>query len=120
VNGDGTQTRDFIFVGTVCRILLTALLERRSHDEPVNVALGTETTLLELVGALEEATGDKAEVEFRPPRAGEIAQSRADDSVLRSLFPDLGPVGVVRGLSGRCAPCGRSARRPAAGCRRRP
>jgi UDP-glucose 4-epimerase len=99
VNGDGTQTRDFIFVGTVCRILLTALLERRSHEEPVNVALGTETTLLELVGALEEATGDKAEVEFRPPRAGEIAQSRADDSVLRSLFPDLDPVPLSAGLA---------------------
>jgi UDP-glucose 4-epimerase len=99
VNGDGTQTRDFIFVGTVCRILLTALVGRMSHDEPVNVALGTETTLLELISALEQATGDRADVEFRPPRAGEIAQSRADDSVLRSLFPDLDPVPLLDGLA---------------------
>ncbi|SFD94947.1 NAD-dependent epimerase/dehydratase family protein [Blastococcus tunisiensis] len=99
VNGDGSQTRDFVFVGTVCRILLTALLERRSHEEPVNIALNTETSLLELVGALEKATGQTAEVEFRPPRAGEIAQSRADDSVLRSLFPDLDPVPLSAGLA---------------------
>jgi UDP-glucose 4-epimerase len=98
VNGDGTQTRDFIYVGTVCRILLSALLDRMSHAEPVNVALGTETTLMELVAALEEAAGERATVEFRPPRAGEIAQSRADASVLRALFPDLDPVPVDIGL----------------------
>ena len=106
VNGDGPQTRDFIFVGTVCRILLTALLERRSHEEPVNVALGTETTLLELVGALEEATGDKAEVEFRPPRAGEIAQSRAGRQRAALALPRPGPRAAVRraGGDGRLVP----------------
>jgi UDP-glucose 4-epimerase len=98
VNGDGTQTRDFIYVGTVCRVLLSAMLRRMSHDMPVNVALGTETTLLELVSALEDASGDRAEVEFRPPRTGEIAQSRADDALLRSLFPDLDPVPLTTGL----------------------
>lgn len=99
VNGDGTQTRDFIYVGTVCRILLGSLTGRMSHPEPVNVALGTETTLLELVAALEKATGTGAQIEFRPPRTGEIAQSRADDSVLRSLFPDLDPVPLAQGLA---------------------
>lgn len=98
VNGDGTQTRDFIYVGTVCQILLSSMLRRMSHEEPVNVALGTETTLLELVGALEKAAGTPAQVEFRPPRTGEIAQSRADDSVLRALFPDLDPVPLTQGL----------------------
>jgi UDP-glucose 4-epimerase len=98
VNGDGTQTRDFIYVETVCRILLDAMARRMSHEEPVNVALGTETTLLELVTALEKASDDRATVEFRPPRAGEIAQSRADDSVLRALFPDLDAVPLETGL----------------------
>jgi UDP-glucose 4-epimerase len=64
----------------------------------VYVALGTETTLLELVTALEKATDNRAVVEFRPPRAGEIAQSRADDSVLRALFPDLDAVPLETGL----------------------
>jgi UDP-glucose 4-epimerase len=99
VNGDGTQTRDFIYVGTVARILLDAVLRRMSHPEPVNVALGSETTLLELVSALETASGLQATIEFRPPRSGEIAQSRADDSSLRALFPDLDPVPLDRGLA---------------------
>ena len=99
VNGDGSQTRDFIYVGTVCRILLGSVLRGLSHPEPVNVALGTETTLLELVAALERAAGTQATVEFRPPRSGEIAQSLADDSSLRSLFPDLDPVSLETGLA---------------------
>jgi UDP-glucose 4-epimerase len=99
VNGDGSQTRDFIYVGTVCRILLSAVLRRMSHAEPVNVALGNETSLLELVAALEQTAGVKATVEFRPPRSGEIAQSLADDGSLRSLFPDLQPVPLEAGLA---------------------
>lgn len=103
VNGDGTQTRDFIYVGTVCDILLSAVLRGLSHPEPVNVALNTETSLLELVDTLGAAAGMPVDVEFRPPRIGEIAQSRADDTVLRSLFPDLDPVPLARGLEGTVA-----------------
>lgn len=98
VNGDGTQTRDFVYVGTVCDILLSAILRGLSHPEPVNLALGGETSLLELVAALEVAASTSAEVQFRPPRTGEIAQSRADASVLWSLFPELEPVPLERGL----------------------
>ena len=99
VNGDGSQTRDFIYVGTVCDILLGAVLRGMSHPEPVNVALGSETSLLELVTALERAAGVQATVEFRPPRGGEIAQSLADDTSLRALFPDLQPVSLETGLA---------------------
>lgn len=98
VNGDGTQTRDFVYVGTVAEVLLTSLLRRMSHPEPVNVALGTETPLLRLVEQLELAAGRRAEVRFQPPRSGEIAQSLADDTMLRSLFPDLEPVPLAVGL----------------------
>jgi UDP-glucose 4-epimerase len=103
INGDGTQTRDFIYVGTVCDILLSSVLRGLSHPEPVNVALNTETSLLELVATLEKAAGATAEVEFRPARVGEIAQSRADDTNLRDLFPDLHPVSLPEGLQNTVA-----------------
>jgi UDP-glucose 4-epimerase len=98
VFGDGRQTRDFIFVGTVCEILLDASLRRLSHPEPVNVALNTETTLLELIEHLQSVSGRTAEVEFRAARAGDVRHSRADDSQLRALFPDLSPVSLLDGL----------------------
>lgn len=98
VYGDGKQTRDFVFVGTVCQILLDATLRRLSHPEPVNVALNTETSLLELIERLQEVSGKPAEVQFLEPRMGDIRHSRADDSRLRSLFPALEPVPLAEGL----------------------
>lgn len=44
VNGDGSHSRDFTFVGTVCRVLLETSERRLSHPEPVNLAFGTNTT----------------------------------------------------------------------------
>jgi UDP-glucose 4-epimerase len=98
VFGDGRQTRDFIFVGTVCEILLDAALQNLSHPEPVNVALNTETSLLELIDEIRSVSGMSPEVAFQPPRAGDILHSRADDSQLRSLFPSLSPVPLAEGL----------------------
>lgn len=98
VFGDGEQTRDFIFVGTVAEILLDATLRGLSHPEPVNVALNTETSLLALIEHLRSVSDLTAEVEFREARAGDVRHSRADDSRLRELFPDLAPVPLTDGL----------------------
>jgi UDP-glucose 4-epimerase len=98
VNGDGTQSRDFTFVGSVCRVLLAAAERRVSHPEPVNLAFGTNTTLLDLVGKLETLTGRTAELDFRPPRPGDVAHSQADSTVLQSIFPDIAPVPFEEGL----------------------
>jgi UDP-glucose 4-epimerase len=85
-------------VGTVCEILLDAALRNLSHPEPVNVALNTETSLLELIEVLGSVSDMTPKVDFRPPRAGDIVHSRADDSRLRGLFPSLRPVPLAEGL----------------------
>ena len=74
------------------------MLRGVSHPEPVNVALNTETSLLQLIGELEQVSGARPDVRFLPPRAGDILHSRADDSQLRRLFPELRPVGLREGL----------------------
>ncbi|HZL05039.1 MAG TPA: NAD-dependent epimerase/dehydratase family protein [Coriobacteriia bacterium] len=99
VNGDGYHSRDFTYVGTVCRVLLDAAFRRLSHPEPVNLAFGTTTTLLELVDALTRLTGCEVQVEHRPERPGDVRHSQADNTVLRSLFPDVRPVSLEQGLT---------------------
>jgi UDP-glucose 4-epimerase len=94
VHGDGTQSRDFTYVGTVCRVLLDTAKRKVSHPEPVNLAFGTNTTLNELVTVLESVTGRTAAVENVDPRAGDVKHSQADNAVLRSLFPDVEPVSL--------------------------
>ncbi|AWB91193.1 NAD-dependent epimerase/dehydratase family protein [Aeromicrobium chenweiae] len=98
VNGDGSQSRDFTFVGSVCEILIEAAVNTVSSPEPVNLAFGARTDLMTLIDTLEEVTGKTARVEHRAPRPGDVPHSEADNSSLRDLFPDLQPVGLQEGL----------------------
>jgi UDP-glucose 4-epimerase len=86
-------------VGTVCRVLADAVLRGVAHPEPVNLAFGTRTSLRELLGELESLVGAPNAVERTRPRAGDVPHSQADNSRLRSLFPDVEPVPLREGLA---------------------
>ncbi|MFZ4518752.1 MAG: NAD-dependent epimerase/dehydratase family protein [Microthrixaceae bacterium] len=103
VHGDGTQSRDFTFVDTVCTVLTDATLRKVTHPEPVNLAFGTQTNLLEVLSELEDILGRELPVEHLPTRAGDVKHTRAANDVLRSLFPDVQPVGLREGLEATVA-----------------
>lgn len=98
VHGDGRQTRDFTFVDTVTAVIADAVARGVTHDGPVNLAFGTRTDLLTVVALLGEVAGAVPDVEHLPARAGDVRDSQADDTVLRSLFPDVEPVPLIEGL----------------------
>jgi UDP-glucose 4-epimerase len=99
VHGDGTQSRDFTYVGSVCAVLGDAIARRVSDPEPMNLAFGSRVALLEVIGELETIIGTDLEVEHQPVRAGDVPHSQADTTRLRSLFPDVEPVPLVTGLA---------------------
>ena len=99
VNGDGSNSRDFTYVGTVCSVLLDTAERRVSHPEPVNLAFGTNTTLNSLIEHLRNIIGRDFEVRFRDPRPGDVPHSQAENSTLRSLFPSVGPTALHDGLA---------------------
>ena len=98
VHGDGLQVRDFVFVDTVASVLAQAVVGRVAHPTPVNLASGTRTDLLTLIGLLEEITGNALTVEHQPARVGDIRDSQADESTFRALFPQVTPVDLRTGL----------------------
>jgi UDP-glucose 4-epimerase len=99
INGDGSNSRDFTYVGTVCDILLQTCERQLSHSEPMNLAFGRTTTLLKLVGHIEVATERVAKVEHREPRPGDVPHSQADNASMRSLFPGVQPICLREGLA---------------------
>jgi len=99
VDGDGAQSRDFTYVGTVCRVLLDASTRRVTHPEPVNLALGTNTSVNDLIGSMESVTGRKAVVVHRESRPGDVRASQADSATLRSLFPGIAAVSLEQGIA---------------------
>ena len=103
IHGDGEQTRDFVFVGSVTQAIVDAILRGVTHPEPVNLAFGTRASLLELLEAMEDVLGEPIERVHTEPRAGDVRHSQADDRRFRELFPDLTPVSLHDGLEATVA-----------------
>ena len=98
VHGDGEQTRDFTYVGTVTQVLADAVVRRVVSDTPVNLAFGTRSSLLELVSLLSDVLDVPVERTHVEPRLGDVRDSQATSDRLRALFPDVTPVPLQRGL----------------------
>lgn len=103
VHGDGTQTRDFTFVGTVVAVIADAIRRRVVDPEPVNLAYGSRVSLLELIEVLEGVVGHKIHRDHLDPRAGDVRDSQADQSRLSALFPDIPPTPLPEGLQATVA-----------------
>ncbi len=78
VNGDGKQTRDYVYVGDVARANLLAL--ERECAGAVNIGTGIETDVNQLAQLLLEATGSRSEVRHGPVKAGEQRRSVVDST----------------------------------------
>ena len=76
VNGDGTQTRDYVYVGDVVRANLLAL--EREPIGPVNVGTGVETDVNRLAALLLQVSGSRSEVRHGPAKPGEQRRSVID------------------------------------------
>jgi UDP-glucose 4-epimerase len=98
INGDGLQSRDFTYVGTVCDVIADAVVKGTSHNGPVNLAFGTRTSLMEVITNIEKILGVSLVRVHREERVGDVRHSQADNSVLMSLFPEVVPVSLDEGL----------------------
>lgn len=98
VHGDGEQTRDFTYVGTVSRVLADAAIRGVADLDPVNLAFGSRTSLNTLIGMIGDVLGEQPQVTHTEPRAGDVRDSQADNSRLRALFPDVEPVSLEDGV----------------------
>lgn len=98
LHGDGHQSRDFTFVDTVCAILYEAITKRTVSRDPVNLAFGTNTKLLELVSIIEKVSGSNLSIKHISPRPGDVRASQADGERIRKLFPTITPVSLEDGL----------------------
>lgn len=95
--GDGLQSRDFTFVGTVTQVLHDAVVQRVT-SAPVNLAFGTRTTLLDVLALLGKALGRPVQIDYLDARPGDVRHSQADNGLLRRLFPSVEPVSLEAGL----------------------
>ena len=81
--GDGTQTRDYVFVGDVVRATLAAV----GHDGGVfNIGTGAETSVIDLFAACRTVAGKDVDPEHAAARAGELQRSVLDPGLAADVL----------------------------------
>ena len=99
IYGDGGQTRDFTFIANVVQANLLALDAPGSlRGEAYNVGTGSQTSLLDLVAAINDHLGTSIEPDFRPDRAGDVRHSLAALGQIEAALGYRPTVGFADGL----------------------
>ncbi|MEW5755450.1 MAG: NAD-dependent epimerase/dehydratase family protein [Pseudomonadota bacterium] len=96
--GDGEQTRDFVFIGDLVKVLVKGLEFPVSGFHVMNVGNGSGTSLLEMVSTIESIVGHEIEKKFANARPGDIRHSRANIDRLRELLGTAPVTPLRKGL----------------------
>ena len=97
-HGDGSQTRDYVYVDDVVSALVAAATAPNINGLVINVGSGTETSVSDLIRAVMEATGSKAEVIYNAQTTGGVSRMRADISLAAQKLNYHASVGLGKGL----------------------
>jgi UDP-glucose 4-epimerase len=99
IQGDGEQTRDFIYVadtvGALCRLATSAI----SGAETFNVGSGIETSVNAIVGTLCEHLGYVGPIEHQPERPADVRRHRANVDRYRERFGEPSTTSLRDGLA---------------------
>lgn len=84
IYGDGSQTRDFVYVDDVVAAFVSA--KENGSGELINIGSGTELSVAELHSRLRELTGSRYEPQHAPARPGELQRIVIDPAKAGALL----------------------------------
>ncbi|MFY9487731.1 MAG: NAD-dependent epimerase/dehydratase family protein [Solirubrobacterales bacterium] len=96
VFGDGTQTRDYVYVGDVVAANLAA--GDSDVTGPINIGTGRETSVLDLLDALSPHAKSDFTPNFEPMRLGELPRSALDVTRAQETLGWSADVSIEDGL----------------------
>ncbi len=96
INGDGKQTRDYVFVGDVVRANVAAL--DTNYTGAVNIGTGRETDVVTICESLREGVGSPVKAIHGPAKLGEQRRSCLVTSLAQKVLGWRPQVGLKEGL----------------------
>ena len=99
IQGDGTQTRDFMFVLDTAKIAVILAQREELAGKVINLGTGQETSINQIIKSLCRIAGYKGRIEKAPPRPGDVRRHCADTNLLKSLVEDLYLTPLHKGLA---------------------
>lgn len=82
LNGDGRQTRDFVYVGDVVSALIAGMTRLPDLPHALNVCTGSSISVRELAVLLCELEGVSSPLRYGPAKVGDILHSRGDPTLM--------------------------------------
>ena len=98
VMGDGTQTRDFVYVSDIVDALVVAATAWGIDRQVINVGSGVEVSLNQLVETVERVIGHTVPVIYSKDQSGGVSRLCADITLVRRLLHWESKVGLEQGL----------------------
>ncbi len=106
INGDGGQTRDFIYVGDVVAGLLAAMdrmmnaqaAGEKARFDPINFCTGHAVTVKGIAETIKSLTGTSAAINHGPPRDGDIRDSLGTPTRMNTLLGLKAETSLEEGL----------------------
>jgi UDP-glucose 4-epimerase len=98
IHGDGSQTRDYVYVDDVASAMIAAATAPGINKQVINVGSGTETSLRELARIVMDVTGVNAEVIANPRNDAGVSRMCADLTLGREKLGYQPRIGLAEGL----------------------
>jgi UDP-glucose 4-epimerase len=97
IYGDGSQTRDFTFVGETAEYLVRVLIEG-DPGEVYNICRGQEVSIRRIAELVKEVSGLTADPVFLPGRPSDVLRLYGDPTKLIRKFTSAPRIGIQEGL----------------------
>ena len=99
LSGSGVQVRDFTFVDDVVAANVRAATEDVAPGSVLNIAGGTNTSMIEVIDIIDSLSGTPLEVRRHPRSDGDVFRTGGDASLARQALGWKPAVGLEEGLA---------------------
>jgi UDP-glucose 4-epimerase len=98
VHGNGSQTRDYVYVDDVISGMVAAATAPNIDGMVINIGSGRETSVSELIKCVQDVTGSNAEVIYNPKTSGGVSRLCADLALARDKLNYRPSIELEEGL----------------------
>lgn len=99
IYGDGSTSRDYTYVHDIVQGILAALEYRDTAYEIINLGNHYSIPLMELIRAIEKATGREAQLNYGPEQPGDVPKTYADIHKAKQLLGYDPQTSLEKGLT---------------------
>ena len=98
VFGKGDQIRDYVFIEDIIQFFDKAVSMDFADNKIFNMGTGTGTSIIEIINHFSKIMTISPQIDFKPPRPGEIGNFVANTNFLQKTFGDIPKTSPEEGL----------------------